>query len=620
MSVREPPVRAPAGPGARRLGARAVLRRLAGHPLTWRPLTWPGLAGLALGLLVLGPALAPGYILSDDMVFVPHAPLAAATLGLIGGPPRAVPSDAVVAALSAVLPADLLQKVILVAIFVASCAGAARLLGYCAERAGLAAGGRGLAGARMAAGVFYAWNPYVAERLIQGHWALLLGYAALPWVVAAVADLGRPARSVRVAALAAALVPAAIGGFEAVGICALAAVPVALAGRPGGWAARGRRLGVTAAALAVASAAWLVPALAVAVRTDPDGALAFAARPDTPFGGAGSLLMLGGIWNAQAVPRGYGGPGAAAWLAVVLAALAGCVLLGARRRACPGLGVAALAAFAVAAIGLTDPGRTALAHLIAAWPGVAVLRDGQQYIAPLALAEAIGIGLGAAWIARIATGGRERSARRAGVALAVMAVLAPVVLLPGLAWGAAGRLHATAYPADWLTARRIIDGDRRGGSVVLLPWAAYRQPGWNDGDAVLDPWTKMLRRPLIWNDALQVGALTVAAEDPAARRLTPALADAALADAGLAGGRPLTGTLVAAGVRYVVVDAGPLLGSAGRRADRGCLAGQARLPGASVVLASADLVVFRLPAAAPPGDAGVVNNRVKGPTCPAADG
>ena len=37
--------------------------------------------------------------------------------------------DAAAAALSAVMPADLLQKVILVAIFTAACTGAARLLG-----------------------------------------------------------------------------------------------------------------------------------------------------------------------------------------------------------------------------------------------------------------------------------------------------------------------------------------------------------------------------------------------------------------------------------------------------------------------------------------------------------
>ena len=28
------------------------------------------------------------------------------------------------------------------------------------------------------------WNPYVAERLLQGHWSLLVGYGCLPWVAA----------------------------------------------------------------------------------------------------------------------------------------------------------------------------------------------------------------------------------------------------------------------------------------------------------------------------------------------------------------------------------------------------------------------------------------------------
>src|SRR5580704_15655710 len=107
-----------------------------------RPGFWPALTGLALGLLALGPALAPGYILSDDMVFGPRLPLSAATLGLAGGPPRAVPSDAVIAALSAAAPGDLAQKLILLAIVTTSCAGAAALLRHCASRAGTARAGR----------------------------------------------------------------------------------------------------------------------------------------------------------------------------------------------------------------------------------------------------------------------------------------------------------------------------------------------------------------------------------------------------------------------------------------------------------------------------------------------
>ena len=139
--------------------------------------------------------------------------------------PRAVPSDAVVAALARLLPADAVQKGVLLAIFVLACAGTARLLA------------RERMPAQLAAGVLYAWNPFVAERLILGQWATLLGYAGLPWVLAA---LVKPARGLASRGwLAAAMVPAAIGGFAAMLISGLTAVPVAAAGpadqtRPGG--------------------------------------------------------------------------------------------------------------------------------------------------------------------------------------------------------------------------------------------------------------------------------------------------------------------------------------------------------------------------------------------------
>src|SRR6476660_6895841 len=80
--------------------------------------------GLLLGVLALGPALAPGLTLAYDMVFVPRPALSEATFGLTGMLPRHVPSDAVVAALSHLAPADLVQKALLLAIFVLACAAA----------------------------------------------------------------------------------------------------------------------------------------------------------------------------------------------------------------------------------------------------------------------------------------------------------------------------------------------------------------------------------------------------------------------------------------------------------------------------------------------------------------
>jgi hypothetical protein len=248
--------------------------------------------GLGLGLLALGPGLRRGFLLSYDMVFVPREPFRAALPGL--APPRAVPSDLVIAAVSRVLPADIVQKLVLLVIFVLACAGVAALL----ENAPLLP--------RLAGGVFYAWNPYIGERLIIGQWALLLGYSGLPWVLRAVLrpDLGTRRGGGR---LALAMIPAIIGGFAAMAVTALVVIPAALLTRDT------RRAAVAIAVLAGGCLPWFIPAILHTVYTDPAGVAAFAARADTPFGSVGSLVMLGGAWNADTVPRGYGGAWSTLW-------------------------------------------------------------------------------------------------------------------------------------------------------------------------------------------------------------------------------------------------------------------------------------------------------------------
>ncbi|MFC9969598.1 hypothetical protein ACFVH6_01700 [Spirillospora sp. NPDC127200] len=509
------------------------------------------LTGLGLGLLALGPALAPGFVLSYDMVFVPEPLFNALTFGLTGTVPRHVPSDAFVAALSIVLPGGLAQKAILLAIFVMACASAASLV---PSRRPLP---------RLAAGVCYAWNPFVAERLLLGQWALLLGYAALPWVLAAAASAGERGGGKR---LVRALLPAAIGGFAALAVSGLAALAVALTG-----ARRRRNAPRVVAAGAVLSLLWLVPGLlrSAGIPGDATGVDAFAARADTPFGTLGSLLMLGGVWNGEAVPAGYGAPVlAVAWLTVVLGALAAYAKY-CRTPWAKGAAVAAATGFAVAALGaVASP---VLEAAIRLWSCFALLRDGQQFVAPLAVAVAVGLGLAA-----------DRACEARLPAAALGAALVPVLVLPSLAWGAAGQLRAVDYPADWTRAKQIIEADRAAGDVLLLPWAYHRSYGWNRGRRVLDPMPRFLDRRVIANDAVTVAvrgeAVTVAAEDPRARRLDPLIR----------AGDPLTEDLRRAGVGYVLVDAPEARDAWG-----------ARLPGAREVMRGPDLVLYRVPGAAP---------------------
>ncbi|MFB4297710.1 hypothetical protein [Actinomadura sp. NTSP31] len=513
-----------------------------------------------LGCLAVGPGLAPGYVLSYDMVFVPHPAANDAMFGLAGGFPRQVPSDAVVAGLAAVLPADLVQKLVLLAVFAVAGAGAARLV---RERGTVV---------RIAAAVAYVWNPYVAERLLLGHWALLLGYAGLPWVLHA--STGVTARR-GFAGLVRALVPAAVGGFAAWDVSALVAAggAVAVAGHSRRHRARAALL--TALALAGVALPWLVPALLSSGRasSDPAGVDLFAARADTPFGAFGSLLSLGGIWNAEVVPAGFGSlPTAGGRLVLSVLAIIGFgVLL--RRSADPrlrGLAVSAAAGFVIACAGITGPGRAALRGLVGLWPGFGVLRDAQVYIAPLALLEAVGLAFLVAELLR-----------RAYPALAALLAVAPVALLPTLAWGAAGNLRAVHYPADWAAARAIINADPAPGRVLDLPWGGYRRYAWNHGRTVLDPLPRVLDRQVVWDDGLRVGNRALAAEAPAARR----------AQALLRGRGALAPALAGSGYRYVVLER---VGDP----EENALAG--RLGGARIVLSGRHLTVFQLGSSAPP--------------------
>uniref|UniRef100_UPI0008375865 hypothetical protein n=1 Tax=Actinomadura kijaniata TaxID=46161 RepID=UPI0008375865 len=488
--------------------------------------------------------------------------------------------------------------------------------------------------------------------------------------------------------LARALLPAAAGGFAAMAVSGLAALPIAA------FTARRRARALAAAfgVLALLSLPWLVTGwLRPSGMPGDTGAVeAFAARADTPFGAPGSLLLLGGAWNRETVPPAYGTPPLAlAWALVVVVA----VLAFARWCRAPwakGLAVASAVGYALAAWGAVAP--ASLRAAIDLWPGFAVFRDGQQYVAPLAVLVAVGFGTlidrvtrttshaartekagtddpksspgdharaggaagaedgrvahageervggaearsgdharagGAAGAedGRVAHAGEERvggaEARSgdharagdaagaedgrvahageervggaeagpgdraagvvggrsggdsAGVALGVFAVVAPVVLLPGLAWGAMGRLDAVEYPDDWAAARRIVQADPVDGDVLVLPWATYRSYPWNGGRTSLDALPRYLTRRVVVSDSVVIGDVTVPAEDPRAREL----------DRIVRGSGPVVDGLRAAGVRYVALDAET--GGPARR----------RLAGAETVVDGADLVLFRI--------------------------
>ena len=470
------------------------------------PYPWPLLAWcVGLAALVLAPLARPGFLLSYDMVTVPRQELVPDALGLGSALPRSVPLDAVVAVLTQVVPGELVYRAVLVGILAGGAIGAAMLLP------------RASGTVRAVAASAYVWNAYVAERLVIGHWGLLVGYAVLPWLLRA----GLAVRHGDRAALPKALVLVALasvtptGGVLATG---LLVVVVALPGRRQRWPAA-----LAAAGCVVLQLPWLVPGVLTPTpsTSDPRAVEAFAAHPDSPLGLVGSVLTLGGIWNSEAVPDSR-----SLWTAAIITiAWVGLALGGVTRlRATMGsTATLALAVLAVLGIVLSLSGAFGgpLAWAVERFPGAGLLRDGTKFLAWYSLALAPAAALGAARLA--ASMSRWSGGLVSATVVASTAALLPLAALPDLAWGVGGRLSPVQYPPSWNDVRDVLQREPAAGALVVLPYQPYRSFDWNDGRTVLDPLPRYVGVETVVPDTLTVGSRRLAGEDPRAAAVAEAL-------------------------------------------------------------------------------------------------
>jgi len=505
----------------------------------------PGYA-LALALLVTAPLLGPGYLLLRDAVSTPRSYLSDAALGLTSAP-RATPQDFAVALASRLVDGGVVVKVLLVAGLWLAGWGAARLVDTALPAAGAAG--------QFVATTLAIWNPYVAERLLQGHWSLLVGYGCLPWVATAMLALrssggGAGAFSALVFWIAAA-------GLTPTGLLLAAAVALVCVGAPG--AGRSRRLcaAATLGAALVAALPWLTAAamgssLTAHTAANALGVRAFAPRAEPGLGTLLSLASLGGIWNGQAVPTSR-----ATLFAVFSAvALLGVVLAGApavaRRRATAPLLVLAVVSVLVPAALATGPGLRALGALVDAAPGLGVLRDGQKWVA-LAMPGYALAGAGAVVTLPRWVGPLKPSAT------ALVGCVLLIAALPDLAWGVGGKVAPVRYPPGWAAVAAAVN-DRPGapGTVAVLPAGTMRRFSWSGPAPVLDPLTRWVRADVLTTGDLAISGVVVPGEGAHARTVQDLL---------LAGPDPCAAAR--AGVGWLVVESGSAgdMGAAHRTLD-----------------------------------------------------
>ena len=444
---------------------------------------------LALSLLILGPLLGPGYLLLRDAVSTPRSYLTDSALGLTDAAARAVPQDALIAALSTVVDGGLVVKALLLAALWLAGWGAARLVAIVLPTAGL--------GPQLVASTVMLWNPYVAERLLQGHWSLLAGYGALPWIV--IAGIGvRRAQPGAWWAVAATL---AFAGLTPTGALLGLTTALVVVASPGGRTSVLRRVSRVFALFLITASPWLAATFlssGAADGSDPAGVAAFAARAEPGLGTLGSLAGFGGVWNSAAVPNSrttlFAVLGTLLLLVVVLS---GIPALWRRRRnpVITALAVLALVAVLAPALGATSWGLSAGRWSVEYFSGAGLLRDSQKWVALAAPFYALSAAAGVMWAQNRFTLARPT--------WSIAAVVVTMMALPDLAWGVGGALKPVQYPQSWTTVAEQLRDET--GDVAVLPAGMFRAFSYTGDAPVLDPAPRFL--PL---DVLQTGELIVA--------------------------------------------------------------------------------------------------------------
>ncbi|GAA1471712.1 hypothetical protein P4N68_10425 [Corynebacterium felinum] len=333
--------------GDRRLSARQFAHR---GQLRGR-VHWPVLWSCFLLCVLLGPLFSTlsldTALLTRDMVVLNHPAMTLSAVGFGDNPARATPQDGLLALVGYVMPASWFVRLLLVGVGLFAAASAAQA-------------GR-TTWQKLAAITVCLFNPFVVERLLQGHWSLVIAAWLLPAIYL------RRGAPLLVALWLCSLTPTG----------AVAAFIVLACRRP--------HLRYLLFAL-ITWLPWLIPSLLFSPVSR--GTDVFFGRAEEAAGTLGTFLGLGGLWNIAAIPesRNLGFALISLLLTVIL------VFFMPRRLQL--LSAGATAAFLLLWLG---PG----AWIVHTIPGAALFRDSHK----LALFLIPGLVLAAG---RISFGGRQR--------------------------------------------------------------------------------------------------------------------------------------------------------------------------------------------------------------------
>jgi hypothetical protein len=504
---------------------------------------WQPLALITvLAWLIMAPLLRPGFVFALDMAPTPVWRL-----------PHSVTSSypfyALMHTLNIVVPGDILQKLLLIVIFLLAGLGMYYL--YQKIEATTPEAGS-LYGAYFAA-IFYVINPYTYSRFMAGQFAVLLGYALIPWFTRSLLRMAEAPDGRK--AIGTGLWAAAIGivSIHSLGLAAIVTITsLCLAA----WRHRDNKpvlkklSGATAllgVVFVVLSCYWLVPLImgsgstSAAIRGFGAGdQQAFATLGDSAVSRLAHITHLQGFWAEQ---YGLYHPSQTikplwwlGWLLLFCLIIAGFIRYlrkGKRAEVVLLTVVASIAALLAAGIFVTW-----LSNYLAVFAGY---REPHKFTGLVVLAYAILAGSGVTWLQQWA---KQRSSSLTSP-LPALTLVVPFLLALNMLVGGGHQLSSRQYPESWYRANAILNQDQSQSKVLFLPWHLYMHFGFAAA-LMVNPADNFFDKPTLISNNPEIGHSSPNNPDPQKAKINSLLPQ-------IKQGTDISPQLASMGIKYIIL-------------------------------------------------------------------
>ena len=500
---------------------------------------------LAATLVVLGPMLLPGYILSLDLVFTPSFHFSYTPGDFI----NSLPLWYLLQGLYAVFPGWVVEKLLLVSLVFTLCYCSLRFLPV-PKRFSV----------QLFASLLYTANLFVYGRMLGGQWAVLFAYALLPLVLCLALSWTASPTYKKSVGLAGALALVCIfslqvfimGVLMAAGwaLCTVGYRKPSVTTRTKLYASAGVFLG----ALIVCTSYWTIPAMH---RSAPIES-AFTAEHWTAFAASGNghvavllnIAALGGFWDeGDSWANYFAWPQQHALFWISCAGLAALVCMGIysmwRQGSCR-LSIFLILLGALAYILSTGAAATPLQafniFLYSHAPFWSGFRDSQKFVALLALVYATVAGWGFEAVVSVVRAEKPRMAPY----IAALLFCIPIFFGMFVWFGFARELPAVQYPPSWSRAKAELQAHPEA-KALILPWQGYFSLGFDRNLIVANPAEQFFGPQAVLSQNVRLGQVYDQSSDPAYLAL-----DHAVRHNNPASGQTMAEFLQGQGVRYVI--------------------------------------------------------------------